>query len=418
MGFFLIPALSEGGIFDGPSSCLIQRFHLKIGREVFMDFEPSTRQKHIRTAAREFAEGELAPIGQECEIQGTVPKDLIKKAAQLGFLGVFFKKEYGGLGLGYSEHAIILEEFWRADPGLAQVLAQTIFGSEQILLFGTDEQKRKYLPPLAKGDWVCGFAITEPEAGSDAASVITSGVRDGNEYVLNGNKVMISNGSVANFLVVFCLTHPDLSSKSKRHSVVLVETERPGFKADRIHGKMGVRPADLANLYFTNVRVPLENLIGIEGNGFVQLMRFLDYSRVAVAAHGVGLAQGALEQAIHYVKKRKQFGQTIGSFQATQIKIAEMATQVETARTLVQKAAWHLDKGNPNTQLSAMAKWWSCRVAVKVVDEALQLHGGYGYIGDYPIERFYRAAKLLEIYEGTREIQKLAIARRILGVSS
>jgi len=381
-----------------------------------MDFEPSNRQKHIRTAAREFAEGEIAPIAQDCELKEAFPEELIKKAAQLGFIGVFFKKDYGGLGLGYLEHAIILEEFWRVDPGLGQVLAQTIFGSEQIVLFGTEEQKKKYLPPLSKGEWVCGFSITEPEAGSDPASAITSAVRNGDEYLVNGNKVMISNGSLAHFLLVFCLTHPDASSKSKRHSVILVETDQPGYKADRIRGKMGVRAADTSNVYFNDVRVPKDNLVGIEGNGFIQLMRFLDHSRVAVAAQGLGLAQGALKQAVNYVKKRKQFGQTIGSFQATQIKIAEMATMVETARSLVYRAAWNLDKGNPNTQHSAMAKWWSCNVAVKVVDEALQLHGGYGYIGDYPVERFYRAAKLLEIYEGTREIQKLTIARRVLGM--
>lgn len=250
----------------------------------------------------------------------------------MGFIGVFFKKEYGGLGLGYLEHAIILEEFWRIDPGLAQVLAQTIFGSEQILLFGTDEQKHKYLPPLARGEWVTGFSITEPEAGSDVSSAITSAVRDANEYVINGNKVMISNGSVANFLLVFCLTHPEAPSESKRHSVLLVETDRQGFRAEKIHGKMGVRASDTANLSFSHVRVPKENLVGTEGNGFIQLMKFLDHSRVGMAAHGVGLAQGALEQAISYVKKRKQFGQTIGSFQATQMKIAEMATLVETAR--------------------------------------------------------------------------------------
>ncbi len=381
-----------------------------------MDFEPSNRQKHIRLAVREFAEGELAPIAQDCEVKGEFPEELIKKAAQLGFIGAFFKKEYGGLGLGFAEHAIILEEFWRVDPGLAQMLSQTVFGSEQVVLFGTDEQKKKYLPPLARGEWVTGFSITEPEAGSDPASAVTSAVRDGEEYIINGNKVMISNGSVAKFLLVFCLTHPEAASKSKRHSVLLVETDRPGFKADKIHGKMGVRASDTANIYFSNVRVPKENLVGIEGNGFIQLMRFLDHSRVAVGAQAVGLAQGALEQAVNYVKKRKQFGQAIGSFQATQMKIAEMATLVETARSLVQKAAWNLDKGTPNTQLSAMAKWWSANVAVRVVDEALQLHGGYGYIGDYPIERFYRAAKLLEIYEGTREIQKLAISRRILGM--
>lgn len=382
-----------------------------------MDFEPSNRQKHIRLAVREFAEGELAPIAQECEIKEEFPRELIKKAAQLGFIGVFFKKEYGGLGLGYAEHAIILEEFWRVDPGLAQMLSQTVFGSEQIVLFGTDDQKKKYLPPLARGEWVTGFSITEPEAGSDPASAVTSAVKDGEQFVINGNKVMISNGSVANFLLVFCLTHSEAASKSKRHSVFVVETDRPGFKADKIHGKMGVRASDTANIYFSDVRVPKENLVGMEGNGFIQLMRFLDHSRVAVGSQAVGLAQGALEQAVNYVKKRKQFGQAIGSFQATQMKIAEMATLVETARSLVQKAAWNLDKGNPNTQISAMAKWWSANVAVRVVDEALQLHGGYGYIGDYPIERFYRAAKLLEIYEGTREIQKLAISRRILGMS-
>jgi alkylation response protein AidB-like acyl-CoA dehydrogenase len=382
-----------------------------------MDFEPTNRQKQIRLAAREFAEGELAGIAQECEVKGEFPRELIKKAAQLGFIGVFIKKEFGGLGLGYLEHGIILDEFWRVDPGLGQVLAQTVFGSEQLILFGTEEQKKKYLPPLVKGDWVTGFSITEPEAGSDAASVITRAERVGEEYVINGNKVMISNGSIASFLLAFCLTHPEATSKSKRHSVLLVETDREGFKADKIHGKMGVRASDTANIYFNSVRVPKENLVGIEGNGFIQLMKFLDYSRVAVAAQGVGLAQGAMEQAINYVKKRKQFGQAIGSFQVTQFKIAEMATLVETARSLVHKACWYLDRGNANTQLSAMAKWWSGNVAVRVVDEALQLHGGYGYIGDYPIERFYRAAKLLEIYEGTKEIQKMTIGRRILGMT-
>ena len=284
-----------------------------------MDFEPSNRQKHIRLAAREFAEGELAPIGQECELKEEYPRELIKKAAQLGFIGVFFKKEHGGLGLGYLEHAIILEEFWRVDPGLGQVLAQTIFGSEQIVLFGTEEQKKKYLPPLAKGEWVCGFSITEPEAGSDAASVMTSAIRDGEEYVINGNKVMISNGSVANFLLVFCLTHPDATSKSRRHSVLLVETDRPGFRAAKIHGKMGVRASDTANNYFNNARIPKENLVGIEGNGFIQLMRFLDHSRVAIAAHGVGLAQGALEQAnFNVVEEMTQMIDTLRTFEAYQ----------------------------------------------------------------------------------------------------
>ena len=381
-----------------------------------MDFELSNRQKQIRLAVREFAEGELVPIGKECEAKGEFPRDLIKKAAQLGFIGCFIKKEYGGLGLGLMEHAIILEEFWRAEPGLAQVLAQPAFGSDILLLYGTEEQKKKYLPPIAKGDWVMGFSITEPEAGSDAASVTTTAVKDGDEYVINGNKVMISNGTEAKFILVFCLTGPEETQKSKRHSIFVVETDRPGYKADRIQGKMGLHASDTANIFFNNVRVPKENLVGVEGNGFSQLIEFLNRSRVIIAAHAVGLAQGAMEQAVNYVKKRKQFGKTIASFQITQFKVAEIATLVETAREIMYKACWYVDRGTPNAQLSSMAKWWASNVAVRVVDEALQLHGGYGYLDDYPIERFYRAAKLLELYEGTKEIQKLLIGRQILGV--
>jgi len=382
-----------------------------------MDFELSNRQKAIRMAAREFAEGELAPVGKDCESKGEFPRDLIKKAAQLGFVGVFIKKEYGGLGLGSLEDTIIHEEFWRAEPGLGQVFSQTTFGAKELVLFGTEEQKKKYLSLLVKGEWVTGFSITEPEAGSDAASAITRAEKVGDEYVINGNKVMISNGTEAQFILVYCLTNPEETSKTRRHSILIVETDRPGYKADRIHGKMGLHASDTANIYFNNVKVPKENLVGVEGNGFVQLMKFLDHSRVAVAADGVGLAQGAMEQAINYVKKRKQFGHTIASFQVTQFKIAEMATLIETARNLAYKASWALDRGNPDTQVSAMAKWWACNVAVRVVDEALQLHGGYGYLDDYPIERFYRAAKLLEIYEGTKEIQKMTIGRRILGIT-
>ncbi len=382
-----------------------------------MDFELTNRQKQIRLAAREFAEGELMPIGKECEEKGDFPREIIKKAAQLGFVGVYIKKAYGGLGLGSLEHTIILEEFWRAEPGLAQIFSQTTFGAQELLLYGSEEQKKKYLPPLVKGDWVMGFAITEPEAGSDAASATTRAERVADEFVINGNKVMISNGTEAKFLLVYCLTHPERTQKSDRHSILLVETDRQGYKADKVHGKMGLHASDTANVYFNNVQVPKENLVGVEGNGFVQLMKFLDYSRLMIAGDGVGLAQGAMEQAINYVKKRKQFGKTIASFQVTQFKIAEMATLIETARSITYKACWNTDRGNVDSQLSAMAKWWACQVAVRVVDEALQLHGGYGYLDDYPIERFYRAAKLLEIYEGTKEIQKMAIGRRILGMT-
>lgn len=380
-----------------------------------MDFELTNRQKQIRLAAREFAEGEFKPIASECDAKEECPRALIKKAGELGFLGSFIKKEYGGLGLGFLEHGIVLEEFWRVDPGLGQVMSSITFGAEELQFFGSEDQKEKYLPPLVKGDWIMGFSITEPEAGSDTASTTTRAEKIGNEYVINGNKVMIGNGTVANFLLVFCLTNPEGSSKSNRYSIILVETDRLGYKADRIHGKMGIRASDTANIYFNNVRVPQGNLVGKEGNGFIQLMKFFDHSRAYVAAHGVGLAQGAIEQAINYVKKRKQFQQAIASFQITQFKIAEMATMIETARCLVHKACSNLDRGNIDTRLVAMAKWWACHVAVRVVDEALQLHGGYGYINDYDIERFYRAAKVLEIYEGTKEIEKIIISRNILG---
>ena len=379
-----------------------------------MDFELTNRQKQIRLAAREFAEGELKALGHECDVKGEFPRELIRRAASLGFTGVYIKKEYGGLGLGFLEHAIIMEEFWRIDTGLGQSFGTT-FGSEELLLFGSEEQKKKYLPPLVRGDWIMGFSITEPEAGSDPASGITTAEKVGDEYVINGNKVMIGNGSLANFLLVFCLTNPEAQSKSKRLSIIILETDRNGFRADKIHGKMGIRASDTANIFFNNVRVPKENLVGMEGNGFMQLMKFFDHSRAYVAAHGVGLAQGAMEQAVSYAKKRKQFGQTIGSFQITQFKIAEMATIVETARCLTHKACANLDRGIVDTNLVAMAKWWACNVAVKVVDEALQIHGGYGFINDYDIERFYRAAKVLEIYEGTKEIEKIVIGRNILG---
>jgi len=260
-----------------------------------------------------------------------------------------------------------------------------------------------------------GFAITEPDAGSDAAAGTTSAVLDGDEWVINGSKVMIGNGSVADYMLIFCLTEPDVPAKSKRHSIIVVETDRPGYDADKIKGKMGLRASDTANIFFSDLRVPKDNLVGTRGKGFYQLMNFFDRSRAYVAAHGVGLAQGALDLAIKHVKTREQFGQKIAAFQVTQFKIAEMATKVELARTLTYRACGMLDKGQVDTKLVAMAKWNAARTAVEVVDEALQLHGGYGYIDDHDVERFYRAAKVLEIYEGTKEVEKIIIARNILG---
>jgi acyl-CoA dehydrogenase len=380
-----------------------------------MNFDLTREQKDIQKAAREFARGEFPKVAIECDVQEKVPFDIIQKARRLGLIGLFVPEAYGGPGLGFFEQALVLEEFWKVDPGISQQLCSLTFGAEELLLFGTETQKKKWLPPLFDEKAIMGFAITEPDAGSDTAAAATTALKDGDDYVINGSKIMIGNGVVGTFLLVFCLTHPEAQKKTNRHSILIVETDRPGYKAEPMHGKMGLRASETSAVYFNNVRVPAENLLGAEGNGFIQLMQFFDHSRAYVAAHGVGLAQGALDLAIKHVKGRRQFGQPIAAFQATQFKIAEMATQIEMARNSVYKSAWLLDQGRPDTRLTAMAKLFACHVAVEVVDEALQLHGGYGYFNDYDIERFYRAAKVLEIYEGTKEVEKIVIARELLG---
>ena len=380
-----------------------------------MDFDLTKEQKDIQKAAREFALGEFRDVAREFDLNETFPEKIVKKARELDLIGLFIPEEYGGPGLGFLDWAMVLEEFWKVDPGIAQELCSITFGAEELLLFGTEEQKKKWLPPLFSGDAIMGFAITEPDAGSDNAAATTTAVLEGDEYVINGSKVMIGNGTVGTFILVYCLTNPDVERKTARHSIIIVETDREGYKADPMHGKMGLRASDTAAIYFNNVRVPKENLVGAEGNGFIQLMKFFDHSRAYVAAHGVGLAQGALDMALKHVKGRKQFGRPLGAFQATQFKIAEMATKIEIARNTVYKSAWLLDNGKADTTLTAMAKLYACHVAVEVVDEALQLHGGYGYFDDYDIERFYRAAKVLEIYEGTKEVEKIVIAREVIG---
>ena len=380
-----------------------------------MDFDLTQEQKIIQQAAREFARGEFTDVARDLDINEDYPEKIVQKARELDLIGLFIPEEYGGPGLGFLEQAMVLEEFWKVDPGIGQQLSSVTFGAEELLLFGTEEQKKKWLPPLFEGNAVMGFAITEPDAGSDTAAATTTAVKEGDNYVINGSKVMIGNGTVGTFMLVYCLTHPEAQKKTARHSIIIVETDREGYKADPMHGKMGLRASDTSAVYFSNVRVPQENLLGAEGNGFIQLMKFFDHSRAYVAGHGVGLAQGALDMAIKHVKGRQQFGRPIGAFQATQFKIADMATQVEIARNTVYKSAWLLDNGKADTKLTAMAKLYACHVAVAVVDEALQLHGGYGYFNDYDIERFYRAAKVLEIYEGTKEVEKIVISREILG---
>lgn len=380
-----------------------------------MDFELTEEQRDIIRAARAFAEGEFPEIARECDRKEEFPKTLWKKACQLGFVGVYIKEEYGGAGLGFLEHCLITEEFWRVDPGIGQSILTATFGSEMIQLFGTENQKKALLPPLVRGEAITGAAITEPDAGSDVASVATRAVSEEGEYIINGSKSFTTNGTTANFIQVLCLTNPEVESRHQRHSVITVETDREGFEATPLKNKLGIRASETAELTFSDVHVPKENLVGTEGEGFRQFMVFFDYTRPQICAQGVGLAQGAMEMAIKHVRERCQFGKPLDSFQATRFKIAEMATRIEAARNLYYKATWMLDRGKRDSKLIAMAKWYAGEVAVRVADEALQLHGGYGYIGDYDIERFYRDAKIVEIYEGTKEIEKIIIARSILG---
>jgi alkylation response protein AidB-like acyl-CoA dehydrogenase len=380
-----------------------------------MDFDLTEEQKDIIKAAREFAEKEFTDLAQECDREERSPKHLWEKACNLGFVGVFIPEEYGGPGLGFLEHCLVNEEFWRIDPGIAHFVLSGIFGSEMVLFFGTEEQKKKWLPPLIQGKAFTGAAITEPDAGSDVSSVKTSAVLDGNEYVINGTKTFITGGTIADYLPVLCLTEPHAKSPHERFSVIMVETNRKGFEATKLKNKLGIRASDTAEISLSDVRVPKENLIGAPGKGFHQFMKFFDHTRIHVAAEATGLAQGAMEQTIKHVRTRQQFGKPLASFQITQFKIAEMATRIELGRNLYQKVAWLIDQGRVESHLISMAKWYTGETAARVAEEAVQLHGGYGFIGDYNIERFYRDSKIVEIYEGTKEIEKTIIARKLLG---
>jgi acyl-CoA dehydrogenase len=380
-----------------------------------MNFELTDEQKDIKKAAREFAEGAFPEVAEVCDVNETFPRVLWKKACDLGFVGVFIDEAYGGPGLGILENVLIMEEFCRVDAGCAGVILTTL-GSEFILLYGREEQKKKYLPGLTKGEAIMGMAITEPDVGSDAASITTTARRMKDHYVINGNKMFITNGSIADFIIVLCLTNENEKVKSKRQSAILVETNRKGFEANPLKRKLGMRASDTSELHFYEVEVPLDNLIGeVEGEGFYQLMAVFNRSRITVSIINVGVAQGGLEKAIQYAKQRKQFGSPIGSFQAIQFKLADMASWIEAARTLCYKVAWMVDHGKVDPKLISMAKWFAGEVGVKVIDEVVQIHGGYGYLGEYGIERLYRDVKLAEIVEGTKEIEKLIIARELLG---
>lgn len=379
-----------------------------------MDFNLTREQREIKMAAREFAEGEFRDVARECDREEKTNLEVMKKASELGFIGLFIDEKYGGGGYGYLENALVTEEFWRADPGLAGSTLCACFGTEMILLFGTEAQKEKYLTAICEGSATSAVAATEPDAGSDVLSVSTRAEKCDEGYVVNGSKMFISNGNIADFFITLCLTHPDAEDRHQRHSVFIIDADSPGITRNKIRGKLGIRAHDTAEIFFNDVKVPAENLVGEAGNGFKCFMAFFNRSRSYVAAQGVGVAQGALELALKHVKARKQFGAALASFQMVQGKLAEMATLTEAARNLVYKAAWKLDNGDPQEMLISMAKWFAGETGVRVADEALQLHGGYGYMDEYDISRFYRDAKIVEIYEGSKEIEKLIVARQLL----
>ena len=376
--------------------------------------ELTTEQKDIVSAAREFAEKEFRDRAKEFDEKEEFDLSIVRRAAENGFVGVFIKEEYGGAGLGFLEHSLITEQMWRVDPGCGQNICSASFGAEMIQAFGTEGQKQFYLPKIISGEVIIGTAITEPDAGSDVTLVKTRAEKRGDRYVINGSKMFITNGCTAKYLLVYAVTDPDAKDVHKRCSIILLDTATAGFTATRIHGKMGIRASNTAEIAFSDVEVPAENLIGQEGRGFYQLMDFFNMTRNHVAAQGVGVAQGALEMAISHVKKRKAFGGTLSKLQGVQFKIAEMATRIEAARALYWRAAYLLDNGRLDPALVSMAKWFAGETAVYVANESLQLHGGYGYIAEYDIQRFYRDAKIIEIYEGSKEVEKAVIASELL----
>jgi alkylation response protein AidB-like acyl-CoA dehydrogenase len=381
-----------------------------------MDFELTKSQKEIQKAAREFAKGEFdKELALEMDKKHEFPTKIWKKACDLGFVGVHFPEEYSGQDLGVLENVIIADEFCARDSSIGSAVILSAFASECVLRFGSEELKQKFLPAVAEGQMLSACAFTEPGRGPDISSLDTTAVRDGDEWVINGTKTFITNGGLAGFYSVMCQTDAECQPTYRGISLILVEAEQKGVTATDVGDKMGIHMMAAAELNFKDVRVPASNLIGEEGKGFDQVLEFFDESRILIAAQALGTAQGAYNRALAYVKEREQFGRKIAQFQITQHKLADMATQIELARLLTYKAAWNFDQGRIDPKLTAMAKMYSARTAVEVADEAIQLLGGYGYMTEYEVERFYRDAKIMELYEGSRKTQKNTIARAILG---
>lgn len=377
-----------------------------------MDFKLSEEHEMIKKMVRDFAEKEVAPTAAERDEEERFDIELFNKMAALGLTGIPWPEKYGGIGSDYLAYVIAVEELSRVCASIGVTLsAHTSLAGWPVFKYGTEEQKQKYLRPMAEGSKIGAYGLTEPSAGSDAGAMKTSAKRDGDDYVLNGSKIFITNGGIADIYIVFAVTDPD--SKHKGTSAFIVEKDFPGFSVGKKEKKLGIRSSPTTEIMFDNCRVPKENLLGEEGEGFVIAMKTLDGGRNGIAAQAVGIAQGALDASVAYAKERKQFGKPIAANQGIGFKIADMATGIEASRLLTYQAAWLESNDLPYGKESAMAKLMAGDTAMKVTTEAVQVFGGYGYTKDYPVERFMRDAKITQIYEGTQEVQRLVISRML-----
>ena len=378
-----------------------------------MDLELTEEQRMVRDTTRSFAEKELKPVATRLDRDGVYPQEQLEKLGAMGLMGVFVPEELGGSGMDRISYVAAVEEISKAWASLGVIMSvNNSLVCGPILRFGSEGQKKRYLPLVARGEWLGCYALTEPGAGSDAGSIQTQAKRVGDDYVLNGNKVFTTNGSRANLAVVYAVTDP--GSGKDRISAFLVERNTPGYVVDKIEDKLGLRSSETAALRFEDCRVPRENLLGREGEGFRIALATLDGGRVGIAAQALGIAQGCLEESLAYSKERKQFGQAIANFQAIQWMLADMATEIDAARLLTYRAAWLQQQGKNVTREAAMAKLFASEASNRAAYKAVQIFGGYGYIKDFAVERFFRDARVTTLYEGTSEIQRLIIARHLL----
>lgn len=378
-----------------------------------MDFRPAEEHTVLRRAVREFAETEIRPFVREWDAVQAFPRSLVAKMAALGLMGIQFPEQYGGSAMSAIEYCIAVEELARVDPAVSlSVAAHNGLGAAHIFMFGTEAQKQQYLVPLAKGEWVAAWGLTEPTAGSDAARIRTAAVRDGDGWLINGTKTFITHGSIGEVMVVMAVT--DKTRGHRGISAFIVERGNPGMAAGRKEDKLGMRASDTSEVVFRDCRVPGDALLGKEHEGYINTLQVLDAGRIGIAALGVGLAQGAYEAARRYALERTQFGQPIANFQAIQWKLVDLATRIEASRLLTYRAAYLKDQGKRTSRESSMAKLLSSEVAVRASEECVQIHGGYGFVKDYPAEKYLRDVKLTTIGEGTSEIQRLVIARQLL----